>query len=208
MWMMESGDSLLKMMLFFDEDLARRTSQQGCRCGGVLNVANYGRSPRGLPPVAAEDLRSRTSIRYSFCCTTCRKRTTPPSTRFHGRSWYVAPARLLASVMDKGSRHATQQLQRSLGISARTIARWRHWWNATFRTSATWTMLLGRLRPGAHEGHLPDSLIVHGFGSRPRQEHRFATLLQLLAPHLDGARLLRDAWRRPRPEHVAQSLTT
>lgn len=42
------GDARLYVMLLkCDDDLASRTREAGCRCGGVLHSARYGRKPRG-----------------------------------------------------------------------------------------------------------------------------------------------------------------
>jgi hypothetical protein len=176
------------MLFRFDEDIARQTARHACQCGGVLNIANFHRAPRGMPSDASDELRSMGSLRFSFCCTTCRRRTTPPSLRFHGRSWYYAPVRLLASVMDRGCRRAARTLGLQAGISSRTLSRWRRWWNQTFRVSRHWTVLRGFLRPDAHDDHLPDSVLVNS-ATEPRVPGRSGPDLRLslgiLAPFLD-----------------------
>ena len=187
---MEYSSDLLGLLFRFDQDVARRFGREACRCGGSLNVANFRRSPRGVGPAVSTQLRSLIAMRFSFCCSHCRKRTTPPSLRFHGRSWYLAPVRLLSSVMNKGCRQSTRQLIQTVGIPPRTITRWRCWWNGTFRRSSTWSTLLSKLRPGTHEGPLPDVLFTcclppvrAGTDGPPP----WLMLLRNLALHLDFA---------------------
>ena len=77
------GASLWLFLLSVDQDLAERTRQQPCPCGGRLHRANYPRKPRGCDQDLPQDYDSR----FSFCCDRdgCRKRITPPSVRFLGR---------------------------------------------------------------------------------------------------------------------------
>ena len=193
---MEYSSDLLGMLFRFDQDVARRFGREGCRCGGSLNVANFRRSPRGLGPAVSTQLRSLIAMRFSFCCSRCRKRTTPPSLRFHGRSWYLAPVRLLGSVMNKGCRQSTRQLIQMVGVSSRTIARWRCWWNGTFRRSSIWFTLRSQLRPDTHEGPLPDVLFtcclppMHAGNGGPMP---WIMLLRNLALYLDFSSRCDDA---------------
>ena len=176
------------MLLRFDEDIAGEAFRRGCECGGVLNVANYHRAPRGMPPGVSADLRALASLRLSFCCATCRRRTTTPSLRFQGRSWYLAPVRLLASVMGKTTRAVVRTFSRDLGISRRTLSRWRRWWNLVFRGSPQWPAVLSYLRPGAHEGDLPDSILTSSATSDGRGPDIVA-VLGILARYVDGTRV-------------------
>lgn len=49
-----------RLLLAYDEDLARRERSGRCRrCGGVLHSARYRRKPRGLPPGLGEEYRQR-----------------------------------------------------------------------------------------------------------------------------------------------------
>ena len=68
-----------------DEDFARVTKEAGCRCRGVLHVANYPRKPR-----CSWELPEGCDLRLSFTCAECRKRSTPPSALFLGRKVYLA----------------------------------------------------------------------------------------------------------------------
>ena len=60
----------------------------GCpHCGGELHSATYPRKPHGLAPSLRADAR-----RFSFCCSRCRRRVTPPSSRFFGRRFVNVPS--------------------------------------------------------------------------------------------------------------------
>ena len=199
------------MLLRLDEDVARRAARAPCVCGGSRNAANFRRAPRGFPPTASAEVRSRVSVRFSFCCARCRCRYTPPSLRFHGRAWYLAPVRLLASVMDKECRQSTRELRRRMGISVRTISRWRRWWHQTFRASLAWSTLLGLLRPGTHGGHLPDAMISSclpsGLSGGGSDSNPLVVVLRRQAPYVDGGTFfLRGIPKVSRAYARAQSL--
>ena len=79
-----------------DNDLADDAIKAGClSCGGKLHQADYPRSPHGLSEADAEHYQFRRSV----CCGKCRKRHTPPSVRFFGRRWYVAPVCIRPQVL-------------------------------------------------------------------------------------------------------------
>ena len=87
---------------------ARVCRSAGCpRCGGVLHSATYPRKPHGLAASLRHDAR-----RFSFCCAACRRRVTPPSSRFFGRRFRVAPLVYLLGVIR--GRSARSRLLRSL----------------------------------------------------------------------------------------------
>ena len=74
---------------------AERCWAAGCpRCGGELHSASYPRKPHGLAPALRADAR-----RHSLCCAACRRRVLPPSVRFFGRRFRVAPLFLVVSVL-------------------------------------------------------------------------------------------------------------
>ena len=74
---------------------ARICRSGGCpRCGRVLHSATYPRKPHGLAASLRHDAR-----RFSFCCAACRRRVTPPSSRFFGRRFRVAPLFLVVSAL-------------------------------------------------------------------------------------------------------------
>ena len=66
---------------------AQLCRSRGCpHCGAVLHSATYPRKPHGLAPELRDHAR-----RFSFCCADCRRRVKPPSSRFFGRRFRVAP---------------------------------------------------------------------------------------------------------------------
>ena len=74
---------------------AERVRAEGCpRCGSCLDSAPYPRKPHGLAASLREGVQ-----RFSFCCRDCRRRATPPSVRFFGRRFRVAPVFLAASFL-------------------------------------------------------------------------------------------------------------
>ena len=74
-------------LLNIDIEMAKTIKERGCRhCSGTLHQANYPRIGFGLSP----QLKSLYDTRFSFCCSDCRRRTTPPSVRFMGRRRYSA----------------------------------------------------------------------------------------------------------------------
>ena len=78
-----------------DEAEAAACRAAGCSLrGGELHSATYPRKPHGLAPELREDAR-----RYSFCCAACRRRKTPPSCRFFGGRFRVAPLFLVVSAL-------------------------------------------------------------------------------------------------------------
>jgi len=117
-----------------DRELAESVRADGCACGGTLHVANYPRKPRFLA-----ELRPEHERRLSFCCASCRGRTTPPSVRFLGRRVFAAPLFLVASALADGRSSAQRRrLSSVLGIDRRTLERWRAWWRDEFSTSRFW----------------------------------------------------------------------
>lgn len=119
------------ILLAIDRELAARSRAQGCpHCGGVLHSACYPRLLRGAPGGGA----ASATTRHSLCCQTCRRRLTPPSVRFFGRRRYSTVSTLaLLAVKPGGDGKARQdQIRRLLGVSRRTLNRWRRWWRETF----------------------------------------------------------------------------
>jgi hypothetical protein len=147
---------LYELLVRCDEDLARTTREAGCRvCGGCLHRADYPRKPRG--GFEGEEAR-----RLSFCCAVdgCRKRATPPSVRFLGRRVYWAVVVVLLSVLAHGPTPArVRRLREELGVSRRTLARWRRWWLDRFVASAFWRSAKSRFAPPVDERELPQQLL-------------------------------------------------
>jgi hypothetical protein len=121
-----------------DQEIARKTLKMNCPyCSGTLHQANYPRSPMGIPP----KFRDAYDERLSFCCDTCRKRTTPPSVKFFGRRWYPAPMLMLICLLSLGiNERRLSQMKRHLGltVSESTWKRWRRWWRESFIVTDFW----------------------------------------------------------------------
>ena len=167
------------MLPRIDDDLAARTREAGCSyCGGRLDVADYPRVPRG-----AEGLDASWASRRSFCCAVegCRRRSTPPSVRFLGRKVYVGAVFVLATVLQHGpSKRSVTALSSLLGITRRTLVRWRRWWSTAFATSRFWKSLRGRFVPAVDEAAMPASILSRMLGTDDAE--RLVALLGVLAP--------------------------
>ena len=170
---------LWAFLLLVDSREAERVRKAGCRrCdGGVLHVAKYGRKPRGVPVsfLAGADGLVR---RHSFCCGSCRRRTTPASVRFFGHRVYVGLLFvLLPALLGDGSPSAALSSCRRLHLSVRTLRRWRRWWQEEFSASRFWRANRSRLVPGEAEG-LPGALVA-GFRGAGCVERAVRALLFL-----------------------------
>lgn len=117
----------------------------------------------------------------------CRTRRTPRSLRFLGPKVYFGAVVVLAAAMQHGpARSGVARLEQLLGISRRTLARWRRWWGAAFRASRFWQSLRGRFLPTADETALPlamlDRFDVNGGDGGDDAQSRLIALLRLLLP--------------------------
>jgi hypothetical protein len=149
------------LLLKIDQDLAKEAWKTMCpHCEAGLHRANYPRTLRGAPAGLPEGFEKR----FSFCCGKegCRRRVTPPSVRFFGRRWTVAPVMVLLSALEHGPTprrlHAIQRLLER-PVPRRTLDRWRRWWREAFTASPFWKGLRGRFGRPLAEGRLPLSLI-------------------------------------------------
>ena len=142
-----------------DADLAEEARREGCpQCRGRLHRANYPRKPRGGP----EAIASEQTYRDSFCCERegCRRRLTPRSVRFLGRRVYFAIVVLLLSVLESGPRRSKARLlEEAVGVSLRTLRRWRLWWQSFFPRTRFWIAARARLSPPLEERDLPRELL-------------------------------------------------
>lgn len=166
-----------------DGHLAEETRQKGCpHCGEKLNISNYPRSPFGVPTSFRVFYRQRLSL----CCTSCRKRTTPPSVRFFGHRWYCSPIFMLFStLMNKPRKNRLMALQRELDltISKQTLWRWHHWWKSYFPASAFWKQNKALMPEQGMRGPFPWA-IIHVY-SGPL-EKRLIQFLRFLMPITAG----------------------
>jgi hypothetical protein len=162
----------------FDDELAEQVHREGCPCSGLLHHADYPRKPRGTQ-AEAEDLFGK---RTSFCCGRegCRHRRTPQSTRFLGRKVYVGAVVLLVTVLRHGpNRERMERLRATFGMCARTVARWREWWQDTFARSVFWRGAKGLFVPPVSTGDLPASLLERFAGDGTE---RLCAALRFVAP--------------------------
>ena len=171
--------SFFTQLLNIDREEAEKIQQKQCPfCGGPLHQAHYPRKPRGVTDGIDDSHR----LRFSFCCGRegCRKRVTPPSTRFLGRKVYFAPVILLLCAMLNVLPPEEKRKQRSsYQIPKRTQCRWRHWWQEQFPGSRAWRMIKGRLKSPPEPYELPGQLLSSFSGS---SWDRVISCLRLLAP--------------------------
>lgn len=173
-------DANLYAFLFqIDRDLAAEARAAGCLCGGVLHSARYPRKPRGGPRGLGPDHKTR----LSFCCAKegCRRRTTPPSVRFLGQRVYLGAVVVLVSVMEgRVTVKRAARLRDSLGVSLRTLKRWRRWWGEVFMSSPFWKQAMGHFVPPVEVATLPTSLFERFMGRDVSD--RLTRLLRFLSP--------------------------
>ncbi len=170
---------LYEFLLTIDREFAEQARAAGCPCSGRLHRADYERKPRGGPP----GLGPAYAKRLSFCCALdgCRSRKTPPSVRFLGRRVYLGAVVLLVSAMAGGiSDKRAADLKKRLGVSRRTLWRWRSWWRQSFPVSNFWKRERGRFMPPLNERNLPASLLDRF--SDEDERSRLIQALSLLAP--------------------------
>ncbi|MEM5384113.1 hypothetical protein VSR68_11015 [Paraburkholderia phymatum] len=160
-----------------DNDLAARAKSKGCaHCNGTLHSATYPRKPRGL-----SDSADPPSRRHSFCCETCRRRTTPASVRFLGRRVYTGAVVVLVSAMGEGvTNRRIEELRAVLGVHRRTLQRWRNWWRTVFPAIPSWSVARANLMPPPDTAALPASLLERFAG--PDSSMRLAQCLRFLVP--------------------------
>ena len=160
-----------------DQDLAQSAREKCCSCGGRLHRADYPRKPRG-----ADDLPEDYGYRFSFCCERdgCRKRVTPPSVRFLGRTVYLFAVVVLVSAMRQGpSPRRVHELSQLFGADRRTIARWQVFWREHVPQTPFWRIARGRLSVPAET--LPRSLLEAFLGGDDPCRH-WGLLLRFLSP--------------------------
>jgi len=167
-----------------DRRIADRVRSLGCpHCTGKLHVANYPRKPRG---VHRDILGPEYTQRFSFCCSVCHKRTTPPSVRFLGRKVYLGSIITLFSAGVHGLIQAQRDaLLDALDVPSQTLCRWRQWWTQHVPASATWRSLSGWFSPPIQPNALPGELLSQLKGSTLAL--RLQQLLRLIGPLTTGS---------------------
>src|SRR5262249_57228288 len=96
--------------------------------------------------------------RFSLCCGRegCRHRATPPSLRFLGRRVYVGAVVVAASIAGLVLQTASA-IRKATGVPARTVRRWRSWWQGPFLTTFVFLAVRARLL-GVEVEALPTSI--------------------------------------------------
>ena len=174
-----SDANLFRFLLKLDQYLATAVKEEGCRCGGKLHRASYPRKPRGVPA----ELDEAYSSRHSYCCAKegCRKRATPASFRFLGRRVFAGAVVVLVAALRHGATPVrVAKLREMVGVSRRTIERWRMWWLADFIRSPFWKGLRARFVSPLDKKALPLSLL-EAFAAE-REKDKLVALLRLILP--------------------------
>lgn len=185
--------SLHDLLLEIDRDLAGTARASGCpACGGTLHRASFWRKPRGAPA----SLGREHGERFSFCCAEegCRRRVTPASVRFLGRKVYLgAVVLLVAALRDGATRQRGERLRELLGVSRRTLGRWRRFWRETVPATHFWQAARGRWALPVAEEALPASLLA-AFGAVAEPVERVVSVLRFLGPLTTGLGLCGGAF--------------
>ena len=141
------------LLLGFDRQIAEAAHAGRCpKCGAALHWGSWERKPRGGP--VGLELRHR--LRFSLCCAAdgCRKRETPGALRFLGRKVYFGAMVVLISAMQSGlNPERMKRLKTLVGVSRRTVLRWRDWWHTVFAMSPFWRAHCG-FAPAAREAEM------------------------------------------------------
>jgi hypothetical protein len=171
---------LYLLLLRYDEDLAQETRRRRCQqCGGRLDQGHFPRKPRVPSWVALPDGYDK-RLSYSCAVDGCRKRHTPPSTRFLGRRIYLGVVVVLATAMQQGiAPWRLSRLRGELGVSRQTLERWRSWWREVFIESPFWKAAKASFSPPVNESEMPRSAIERFADG---EVERLAALLRWLAP--------------------------
>ena len=172
--------SLHHTLLLMDQQCAEAVKQQDCRyCGGRLHQAHYPRLGFGVPASVAPLYAQR----LSFCCGSCRRRTTAPSLRFFGRRRYISVVLVLLSALRFNpceQRCETLARRFGLNISASTWKRWRAWWRQRFPHTRFWNAAKALVPITLPSTALPRALLKAFDGLDLSQ--RLIRLLQFLSP--------------------------
>jgi hypothetical protein len=102
--------------------------------------------------------------------------------RFLGRKVYLGAMVVLATAMQQGlSPPRLLHLQELLGVSRRTLKRWRTWWAEVFGTSPFWRSARGRLARPIEQDRLPLGLL-EVIGWTEEQRVALIRMLRFIAP--------------------------
>jgi hypothetical protein len=175
-----------ELLLKFDRQIADAAHALPClECGAKLHWGSFCRKPRGVPAgLGPEHLR-----RFSLCCARdgCRTRETPSSVRFLSRKVFLGAMVVLISAMQSGlTLQRMKRMKALVGVSGRTVLRWRDWWHTVFALSPFWRAHRGSA-PAARDADLPASLLKSFTGAI---EQQLISLLRFLVPITTGRGIL------------------
>lgn len=174
----EEGRSFFALLVKIDQEECCRVQALRCPdCNGPLDRNDHRRKLRAGPFLHLKpDLR-----RPNLCCRDCRHRNMPQSVVFLGRRVYAGFIVVLAGILAGGlTPRRLGRVQTSLGVSAQTVRRWRHWWQTGFVTTRHWAEQRGAFLPPIDVSRLPND-IVNRFPCEGRAS-RLVAMLQFLAP--------------------------
>jgi len=93
---------------------------------------------------------------------------------------YLATVVVLACVFENGlTAQRLAVLRAELGVSRRTVVRWRRWWLEDFASSAFFRVARGRFRTQAKVAGLPGTLLTRFLGD---ERTRLVSTLRFLSP--------------------------
>lgn len=123
-----------KFLFILDKLLLALIKAKPCtHCGAKLHIANYKRKIYNNNIVAPELFE----LRFSVCCSRCRKRCVVPSIRFFNRRGVCALHFILTLLfLQKNTKRNREKLKNLLPISANTILRWRKFFFEQFQELA------------------------------------------------------------------------
>ncbi|MGH9434374.1 MAG: hypothetical protein ACRD06_00060 [Terriglobia bacterium] len=172
-----------ELLLRIDRNLAEQVRQGRCRlCGAALHAGHFDRKPRGGLPQLSDEHRER----FSWCCARdgCRSRAMPPSMRFLGHKVYLGAVVVLVSALRCGATPVRMvRLAGLLGVSRRTVNRWRQWWTEVFVQTRCWVSGSGLFAVPVPTAQLPLSLLERFVGP---PETALLALLRFVLPVTDG----------------------
>jgi hypothetical protein len=86
--------------------------------------------------------------------------------RFFGRRVYLAYVIVLVSAMTGGvTEKRARRMRELVGVSMRTLQRWRAWWLRTFPRTSFWKEARSRFATPVEESRMPASLLERFTGS-------------------------------------------
>jgi|TARA_B100000315_G_scaffold250004_1_gene282084 hypothetical protein len=102
---------------------------------------------------------------------------------------YLGPVFVLVNAMINGiTEKRAAELYELVGVTIRTLARWRKWWRKTFPRTVFWQGSRARFMPPADESLLPASLLE--CFTKPTESEHVLEVLRFLVPLTTGSNLL------------------